>query len=350
MGAPAIVYSRVMKKEMLFGVAGCFGGVDYESNERRYQLLEDAERLGFHAFWLNEEHFQETNRLCTSPLIVGAAFAARTSRIRIGTAVILLPIHNPLQLAEDIATLDVMSEGRVDVGISRGGQPRYYEGFGVNREERFDRFAEGVEFLRQAWTQDRVHHEGRFYNLAEVPVRPHPIQKPHPPIYVGTYDLPSVREFARQGLRIIEGTLQKPASVKAKIEAYNEAWIEAGHPGPPPVIPVHRMLYVGEDDESAWNEIQPFLRKSFEAKKKLPGAAEAGALLEIDQEWEAYAHEVAVIGGPETVIGRLRQLREDCGVTYVSGLVHFYWEMPGDLMRASMARIAEKVMPALNSG
>jgi alkanesulfonate monooxygenase SsuD/methylene tetrahydromethanopterin reductase-like flavin-dependent oxidoreductase (luciferase family) len=284
-------------------------------------------------------------------MVVGAAIAARTKRLRIGTAVILLPLHNPLQLAEEIATLDNIADGRVDVGVSRGGVQKYYDGFSIKREERFDRFNECLAIMAGLWSNERFAFDGQYYQLPEVALRPRPLQQPHPFMYIATYDLPSVVEFAQRGFGVLEGGVQTPENVKAKIAAYNEAW-QAAWPGTPaPLIPTNRMIYCGEDDESAWREIEPWLAKAFKGQKTntvVQGAGDLFSFLEKGS-FEEFAHQIAIVGGPETVAQKLMQLHDEAGVRYVMSLVHFFWEMPAELMRASMARLAEHVMPRFDT-
>jgi alkanesulfonate monooxygenase SsuD/methylene tetrahydromethanopterin reductase-like flavin-dependent oxidoreductase (luciferase family) len=320
---------------MQFGLVGRFGGPQPQSNRERFALVEEAERLGFCCFWLNEEHFLGDNRIGTSPLIVAAAIAARTTRLRIGTAVILLPLHHPLHVAEDAATLDVISDGRLDLGVSRSGNPLYFRGFDADPAERSSRFDEALAIIRGAWTQEHFSFEGKHYRVPEVSLHPRPAQRPHPPLYVATYSLESVSACARRGLGVLEGGVESPASVKTKLDTYNRAWTETWPDRPPPAVPVSRTLYVGRDDASAWDDVEDRLRAAYATRKQRPSSIP----------FEVEAPDTAIVGGPRCVRERLEQLHDECGVRYVNILVHSFWYVPAELHLASMRRLAEEVMP-----
>src|SRR5712691_709869 len=133
-----------------------------------------AEELGFDTVWLAEIHFQKGRSVLSSPLVIATAIAARTQRVRIGIAVQVLPLAHPLHLAEDVATVDHLSKGRLDFGMGRSGLPGHYEGFNIPYGESRDRFLETLEILVKAWTQERFSHEGRYYQFRDVCVMPKP--------------------------------------------------------------------------------------------------------------------------------------------------------------------------------
>src|SRR6516162_5898036 len=159
---------------------------DSQDPARRYRELIDeaveADQLGFDTLWLAEVHFAPRFSLMPSPMILLAAIAQRTSRIRLGLAVNLVPLHHPMRLAEETAMLDVLSSGRVEFGAGRGAFPLNYRGFGVEMESSRDLFAEGIEFCRQAWINDSLTFRGKHFSVENISVIPKPVQKPHPPI------------------------------------------------------------------------------------------------------------------------------------------------------------------------
>src|SRR5881397_3198402 len=144
--------------------------------------MKAAEELGLDAVWLAEIHFQKDRSVLSSPLVVAAALAACTRRIKIGIAVQVLPLSHPLRLAEDVATVDHLSKGRLEFGIGRSGLPGHYQGFNIPYSESRERFLETLEILTKAWTQDRFSHEGKYFQFRDVCAMPKPYQKPHPPI------------------------------------------------------------------------------------------------------------------------------------------------------------------------
>ncbi|PKB72675.1 MAG: hypothetical protein BZY75_05900 [SAR202 cluster bacterium Io17-Chloro-G7] len=145
-----------------------------------------ADELGFDNVWLAELHFNGRFSVMPAPLMIGAAIAATTKKIKIGTAVNLVPLHHPIRLAEETATLDILSHGRAVFGIGRGSNPRHFDGFGVDMEGGRNSFREAVDLILQAWTNDEVNFKGEHFNVEGVRVEPKPQQKPHPPVYVAT--------------------------------------------------------------------------------------------------------------------------------------------------------------------
>jgi len=133
---------------------------------------------------------------------LAAAIAARTKKIRIGTFVLLMPLHNPLHVAEDAATIDVLSNGRFDLGLGQGYVAREFTAFNVPREERSRRLREGVEIVRRAFTEENFSFEGRCYTVRDVTLYPRPVQQPHPPIWIGARSRPATERAARNGYHL----------------------------------------------------------------------------------------------------------------------------------------------------
>jgi probable F420-dependent oxidoreductase len=165
------------------------------------RLAVEAEDLGYDTIWLTEHHFVDDG-YSPSLLPIAAAIASRTSRIRIGTFVLLLPLHNPLRVAEDAATVDIISSGRLDFGVGQGYRVQEFLGFNVPRKERGERLEEGIEAIRRLWTEDRVTFRGRFYNFSGVTLSPKPVQKPHPPIWIAARGPRSIDRAARLGYHL----------------------------------------------------------------------------------------------------------------------------------------------------
>src|SRR6266545_6361488 len=140
-----------------------------------------AEELGFDMAWLAELHFNPSFSIMPAPLILAAVLAQRTTRIRLGTAVLLLPLQHPLRIAEEAAVVDLLSQGRVELGVGRGMIAIHFQGFNVPREESRERFEEALTIIKQAWTQETCQFEGRYFHVPETAVVPKPVQKPYPP-------------------------------------------------------------------------------------------------------------------------------------------------------------------------
>src|SRR5262249_5814884 len=174
------------------------------------------------------EHRQAHHGSLPSPLIVATAVAARTRQLRVGTSVILLPLHHPVRVAEDVITLDLVSKGRLIVGVGIGYQESDFRAFAVPMDERVTRFEEGIEILRLAWAGERFSFHGKHYSLEDVHVTPRPFQSPAPPLWIGA----SVPPAARRAGRLADGFVGTPSTTLDDavrlVEVYREAARQAG--------------------------------------------------------------------------------------------------------------------------
>ena len=163
----------------------------------------EAEALGFASTFLVEHHFSGFNQVAAT-LMLQTLVASRTSTLRLGTGVMVLPWHNPVLLAEQAATLDVLSDGRLDFGVGKGYRYAEFRGFSIDRNEADARFEESLEVLQRAWTsRDRFSHRGRFWSFDDIVVEPAPVQSPHPPIWVAAASKASIRRAAARGHNLI---------------------------------------------------------------------------------------------------------------------------------------------------
>ena len=158
-----------------------------------------ADRLGLDAVWLAEYHFNPRFSVLPAPLLLASAIARCTERVKVATAVNLLPLHQPVRLAEEWATLDVLSGGRAVFGIGRGSNPEHYSGMGIATEEGRPRFLEALDVVIKCWTEERLHHHGEFFQADDVAVVPKPVQKPHPPVYIASNSEDTFRWLGRWG-------------------------------------------------------------------------------------------------------------------------------------------------------
>jgi alkanesulfonate monooxygenase SsuD/methylene tetrahydromethanopterin reductase-like flavin-dependent oxidoreductase (luciferase family) len=210
-----------------------------------------AEALGLHSVWLPESHFHPG--ASASPLTLLAAFAARTRRIRLATTSLLLPIHHPLRLAAEAATLDALSGGRVLLGLGRGFRAPVFEGFGVAAQTKRDRFDEALDAMLAAWSGEAFPLRGIHWSaLGEGVVRLglRPLQRPHPPLLVAAFGPKGLRQAARRGLPY----LASPMESLGALEENQRLW--RGHLAAPldpraPAAPVMRVVHVAGDDAEA---------------------------------------------------------------------------------------------------
>src|SRR5579862_6107967 len=216
---------------MEFGMFHEFQRVPGQSEEdaftESFEQVDAAERYGLDVMWLAELHTAPERSVLAAPLMIATAIAARTKRMKIGTAVQVLPLCHPLQLAEEAATVDQISDGRLIFGVGRSGFARTYEAYGVPYGESRERFAETLEILKKAWTESPFSYHGKYYSFDNVRVTPRPYQKPWPEIRVAANSADTFPAIARPGhgvfVAVRLGTLEE---LEPNITAYRKAWKE----------------------------------------------------------------------------------------------------------------------------
>ncbi|MEX0783825.1 MAG: LLM class flavin-dependent oxidoreductase [Dehalococcoidia bacterium] len=295
-----------------------------------------AERLGFDTIWTSEHHFIE-DAYSPSLLPICAAIAARTTRVRIGTNILLLPFHDPLRIAEDAATVDAISGGRFDLGVAVGYKNEEFEGFDIPRKHRAPRMEEAVEVIRAAWAPGTFSFAGKHFTYNGVNVTPKPVQDPMP-LWFGGFSEPAVRRAARLG----DGLLAA-ANV---IPVYLDELERLGKPVPPRIAITLPWAMVAEDPDAAWAEIAEHIL--YQRSNYARWFAAAGT--PIFGEVPASADELRQ-RGPDIVVtpARAREIVE--GVVERLPVSHLYWWAipPGVSPKAtyrSMELFAREVMAA----
>ncbi len=323
------------------GLSGCGGGLESISSSQILDLAEKVEALGFTGVWLNEEHFQGSiveveGRRCHSPLILASAILARTKRLRVGFSVLLAALHNPVRLAEEIATLDVISDGRVDLGISRGNNPRYLNAYGVSPEGTAEHFKDMLTFLPCAWQTGAL----PFGDVSHS-IEPKPIQKPHPPIYVGTNTNETAAWATQNGHKIIcHGIISMPNQRRLM-----RAYVEAG--GDPAGVPFGRFVYVSETDASARKELWPTIEKLTTRLKGFGLFKREGVIDEARLEPENFYRDMVIAGSPQTCAEKFMALHDELGVTYLNALSAFFGFLPLPLLERSLDLMGNVLRPHL---
>ena len=186
-----------------------------------------AESLGYHSVWIAEHHFNDYG-LCPAPPVLASFIAARTTTLRLGMGVSLLPLHHPVDLAEQLAVLDVVSGGRLDVGIGRGGTLQDYQTFQSDRGDSRMRVEEGIALMRQCWSGQPFDFTGHFHSAERLHVRPRPAQQPHPPLFVAANSEDSVRSAARLGLPTLSSYFVPVDELRRRHRMYREEALAAG--------------------------------------------------------------------------------------------------------------------------
>lgn len=206
-----------------------------------------AESVGFDSCFFGEHH-QDKDGFLPSPLIVSAAVAAQTTRLKLGTSVILLPLHHPVRLAEDVITLDIVSRGRFILGVGLGYQPVDFRTFDIPVGQRVSRFEEGIEIIRRCWSGARFDFSGEHFELADIAVRPHPYSDPPPPLWIGASRVPGARRAGRIADGFVAGPSTDLDSTAALTDAYRQAAASAGRA---PVICLMRDAWVAPTGQEA---------------------------------------------------------------------------------------------------
>jgi alkanesulfonate monooxygenase SsuD/methylene tetrahydromethanopterin reductase-like flavin-dependent oxidoreductase (luciferase family) len=306
-----------------------------------------AEELGYDAIWLTEHHF-DVDGWSPSLLPLAAGIATRTTRIRIGTFILILPFQHALRVAEDAATVDILSNGRFDLGVGKGYRLNEFKSFGVPREQRDALLEEGLEVIRRAWTAESFSFDGTFYHLRDVRLSPRPVQQPHPPLWIGARGKKSVERAARLGCHLMgTGELELQRSYDRALEQHGR------HPRDFSLTQL-RWLYVAQTRDQAWDEVGPHLSYIFETA--LPLLKQAGDLPKDRAMHEALAVSdlrkvdpatpggFPIIGTAEDCIRAIDTYRRETRVTDLALGMHLPGLAP-EKIRQSMTIFAREVMP-----
>ena len=350
---------------------GIFHIVPWHESRTQQQALQEAleqielaDQLGIDEAWLGEHRFSRHGLLSGIFPFLGMV-AGRTKRIRIGTAVIVLPLHNPILVAEEVAMLDVISGGRFDFGIGSGYQRQEFEGVGVEMEESRERFYEAVEVMTKAWTEETLNFHGKFTNVDDLWVLPKPIQKPYPPMFQAVSTSPESVDFAaRHKIQVIAGG---PTDILGQapqvIKLWREKMDEYGHPHEHLDPPMSKSIYVAPTMEEA--ERDPVGLEDFSSRilrslgstghvvgmptdknGNLPKGYEAWANRQNDRERRddpGHAGLPPLRGTPEVVIERIKQTQAQ-GINHIFGSFGFPG-LPHEKVMRSIQLFATEVMP-----
>ena len=345
---------------MKFGLLSLLDHYAEDKSEEQYykDFFEEvtyAEDLGFDSVWIGEHHFGRY--ICPAPQIVAAAIAQRTRKMRIGTAVVLLPHHDPIRLAEDYALVDLLSGGRLDFGVGRGFIKAIYDGFNQSMGESRERFDEALEIIERAWTQETFSYEGKFRTVSNVTILPRPVQKPAPPIYMAAAVSPeSFVAAGKKGHSLLLAPFAQPLStLKENVQLYRQTLIQAGHSPQNVEIVAGYHSFVDETPEQArrkWEahymRYMRFVGTLFPPPEELSGEQyetwrRVGEFFKQVTFEQMYPTQV-LCGDPAQCVDRIALLQEELGMT------HFwvYMDLGGldqrELLR-SIERFATRVMP-----
>jgi natural product biosynthesis luciferase-like monooxygenase protein len=349
---------------MKFGLHYLMSCADTQSPVQRYRETVEqavrAEALGFESVWPVEQHFNRNISILPCPSLLLATIAARTQTLRLGTAIVQLPLNHPLRVAEELATLDVLSGGRVECGVGRGANPTHFAAFGVPMAESRERMLEGLAIIRQAWTEERFSFRGRFFQADDLALAPRPVQQPHPPIRIAA-NSPETAEWAgRAGYPIFVAANVNPfPKLRELIPLYRRARKEAGHPemGGDDVTML-MPLYVGKNRCQIEHDVGPSVAQyahavasvSAIALQKCTSEAERLKLQALLDRLRSITYEtvndvMGIFDTPEACVERLQEVQEEYDPGRVICWFNFGGLVPHARVMCSMDLFAAKVLP-----
>jgi alkanesulfonate monooxygenase SsuD/methylene tetrahydromethanopterin reductase-like flavin-dependent oxidoreductase (luciferase family) len=346
-----LCHSAAEGETMRFGLFGSAaarrGSPEFDSSEGFRDFIDyniEAEALGFHSTFVVEHHFTGYGQV-SATLNLLTWLGARTSRLRLGTAVLVLPWHNPVLLAEQAATLDLLSGGRLDFGIGKGYRYNEFAGFCVPMEEADARFDECLAVILKAWTADEpFSHWGTYWTFNEIVVEPPTAQRPHPPIWMGAGGERSIRQVAQKGYNLLLGQYASPEEVGRSIAVFKDTVEANGRRFDPMQVGVTRAFFVADskaDKEAALERrLQNRVRQLRLATR--PDGTVHGGPDRATGDPRLVNENSAMYGSPEEIVPRLEALR-DVGVGYV--LLNGGGSGGGARGRDSLRRFARDIMP-----
>jgi alkanesulfonate monooxygenase SsuD/methylene tetrahydromethanopterin reductase-like flavin-dependent oxidoreductase (luciferase family) len=306
---------------------------------RALERIEIMDRTGYDAVWLAEHHFSSFS-VCPSVHMMGTLAAARTRRLRIGTAVSLAPFYHPLRLAEEIALLDVLSGGRVNWGAGRGFARVEFAAFGVPPEESPSRFHETVEIVLKAWTEERLTFAGRYFRFEDVEVLPKPAQQPHPPVWMAASSEGAIEWAANRGFSILMDPHSSAAEIGRKRRFYAEKLAAAGFSEAGRDIPIARLVALADSAGKAAAVARSgaeWILNSYLGPQHRPVIQQSFAPEGADP-IRRYLDEVILHGTPDKVGDEILRLRDEIGLEYL---------MCAPLSHQSFMLLTERVLPRI---
>jgi natural product biosynthesis luciferase-like monooxygenase protein len=326
---------------------------------RRFvDFLVESEALGFDSLWANEHHFDAYGGIIPSPPIMLAALAQRTKRVRLGSSIIVLPLHNPIEIAEQMAMVDLMSDGRVELGVGRGFVAYDYDRLRIPLEDAQERLKDGLATLLKAWGGGPFSHRGPYYQYENVEVWPQPQQRPHPPIWLSCGGTPASFEWAgRQGYKIMTVAYRGVEPLVGLNQLYRDAWLAAGHDPNTYEISAHYQVVLAPDSAEARRIAREALRRyngaTTHTTERVRRDSERSAIaiqqkiaeemLNLDQMIKEYR---VIAGTPAEAVELLQHAQELMGFTQVD-CTFYFGGIAFEHAQRSLRMFASDVIPKL---
>jgi alkanesulfonate monooxygenase SsuD/methylene tetrahydromethanopterin reductase-like flavin-dependent oxidoreductase (luciferase family) len=323
-------------------------GADEDIAARFREALEQvrmARGYGFASVCVGQHFLTEYQKLQPVPML--SRLAAETGEMRLLPGILLLPLFNPVYVAEEIATLDVVSGGRVLFGLGVGYRDIEFEAFGVRKTDRAARFEESLEVIKQLWTQDEVSFEGRFFRIPKVRPRTRPLQRPHPPIWIAAQANAGIRRAARLGDVLFLNPQATIATLREQVDLFRRARREANRPISEELAG-HKEVYIAPDMDTALREGRPFLEGKLKMyarwgqDRELPAASAGFAGLTFDD----IRRDRVIVGDPEHCIEEFKRYHREVGINHFSCVLNWPGMQHWQILR-SIQLLGERVLPAL---
>jgi alkanesulfonate monooxygenase SsuD/methylene tetrahydromethanopterin reductase-like flavin-dependent oxidoreductase (luciferase family) len=308
----------------LFGGARTSLGAQPSDSQQLYEFVDyvtEAEELGFDSVFLVEHHFTGFGQISAS-LNLLCYLAARTTRMRLGTAVTVLPWHNPALLTEQAATVDVLSNGRLDLGVGRGYRYSEFAGFRMDMDEAEARYQECLSFIKKAWTADgRFSHDGPFWHYDNVVIEPTPIQRPHPPLWIGANSDASIENAAKDGFNLLLAQHGTPEECGRKVAVYRRAVESLGRTFDPFSVGTTRAFHMAHtaEERARQHELRiRFLRSVRQLSDPPPGvtASSHARAFAGEDDMKQHTETDTLIGTQDEIIRQLKEY-EAAGVQHL---------------------------------
>ena len=303
-----------------------------------------AEEMGFDSMFFGEHHMDQEGQILPSPLLAATAVAANTKTLKLGTAILLLPLYHPVHVAEDVASLDIISKGRTILGVGLGYQEADFAAFGIDQREARGRLEEGVDIIRQCWTGETFSYAGKHFQLKDVTCVPTPLQRPGPPLWFGGGVAKAVERAGRMGDSWICTMFEDEKTARSLVEVYRQ---EVGE-GQGQVV-LMRDAWIADSREEAYRQYAPYWLPAIKYywRAGLPELSHLTSESEITM--ENMAPPIMVIGNPQECVDDLRKWRDVTGASYF--VLRIRQEHSGgpphNQVMAAIRRFGEEVLPDL---
>jgi alkanesulfonate monooxygenase SsuD/methylene tetrahydromethanopterin reductase-like flavin-dependent oxidoreductase (luciferase family) len=331
---------------------GIFLNTNYGADEdvaARFRESVEQVRLardyGFSSVCVGQHFLTEYQKLHPIPLL--SRLAPESGEMRLLPGILLLPLFNPVYVAEELATLDVLSGGRVLFGIGVGYRDVEFDAFGVRKSDRAARLEESLQVIRRLWTEDEVSFEGRFFRIPKVQVRTRPLQRPHPPIWVAAQADAGVRRAARVGDVLFLNPQARIATLREQADLFRRTRHELGRPVPEEMA-CHKEVFIAPDMETALREGKPFVEGKLKMyarwgqARELPGASADF----VNEGFDELRKDRVIVGDPEHCIAEFRRYHAEVGITHFSCVLNWPGMQHWQVIR-SIELLGERVLPAL---